>query len=148
LQALTTCRELENKQIESSQRIDELIKQLTEANDAKNRLTREHAEFLRRNTTLEYEFQQLSLHSKRCGQELDDARLQLENEILVRNTYENKARATQIDLDAVQAQLEEETEAKNELNKAYTRLQDDFKANVQKVEKECEIRIEGIEDSK
>lgn len=84
LQAQTTSKELENRQIESSQRIDDLIKQVNEANDTKNRLSREHAEYVRRNTTLEYELQQLSLHSKRCGQELDDARLQLENEILVR----------------------------------------------------------------
>ena len=148
MQALTSCKELENRQIESSQRIDDLIKQLNDAYDAKNRLARDHAEFVRRNSTLEYELQQLTLHSKRCGQELDDARLQLENEILVRTTFENKARSIQIDLDSARAQLEEETEAKNELNRQYNRLQDEFKDAKSKIEKECEARIEGIEETK
>lgn len=121
---------------------------MNEANDTKNRLAREHAEFVRRNSTLEYELQQVSLHSKRCGQELDDARLQLENEILVRTTFENKVRSLQIDLDSARAQLEEETESKNELNKQYLRLQDEFKSAKDKIEKECEVRIEGVEDSK
>jgi hypothetical protein len=148
LQAVATCKELENKQIEASQRIDELIRQLTEANETKNKLAREHAEFLRRNASLEFECQQLALANKRLNQELDDARLQLENEILVRNTFENKSRSIQIDLDSVTAQLEEETETKNELQKQCNRLHDEFKLNKEKIEKECEAKIEDIEDSK
>lgn len=145
---MANCKELENKQIESSQRIDELIRQLNEANEIKNKLAREHAEFLRRNAGLEFELQQISLANKRLSQELDDARLQLENEILVRTTFENKARGLQNDFESLSAKLEEETEAKLELHKQYTRLQDEFKLHKERIEKECEARIEEIEDSK
>ena len=47
-------------------------------------MTKEYAEFYRRHSSMEFEFQQLTLNYKRASQELDDARMQLENEILVR----------------------------------------------------------------
>jgi predicted nucleic acid-binding Zn-ribbon protein len=81
---LCTVRDLENKQIESTKRIDDLLKQLSEAHDLKNKMTKEYAEFYRRHSSLEFEFQQLTLNYKRASQELDDARMQLETEILVR----------------------------------------------------------------
>ena len=145
---MASCKDLENKQIESAQRIDDLLKQLSDVNDLKNRLSKEHSDLYRKNSTIEFEFQQLSINSKRINQELDDARMQLENEILVRNSLENKARNLQADLDHAQAQLEEETEARLELNKQLIRYQDEFKANKEKYEKECEAKIEDIEDSK
>ncbi|CAF0735017.1 unnamed protein product [Brachionus calyciflorus] len=147
-QALNSLKDLENKHIEATQRIDDLLKQLNEVNELKNKLAKEHSELYRRNSSIEFEFQQLSLNSKRLNQELDDARMQLENEILVRNTLENKSRNLQVDLDNAQAQLEEETESRIELNKQLIRSQDEFKANKEKIEKECQARIEDVEDSK
>lgn len=145
---MASCKDLENKQIESTQRIDDLLKQLCDVNDLKNRLSKEHSDLYRKNSTIEFELQQLTLNSKRTNQELDDARMQLENEILVRNTLENKNRNLQADLDNAQGQLEDETEARLELNKQFIRFQDEFKANKEKYEKECEAKIEDIEDSK
>lgn len=75
---------MENKQIESVQRIDELVRQLNEFNDLKAKLNKENSEYFRRNSSLEFEVQQLSLANKRLNQEHDDARLQLENEQMVR----------------------------------------------------------------
>lgn len=145
---MSSCKDLENRQIESSQRIDDLIRQLNEVNELKNKLAKEHSELYRRNSTIEFELQQLTLNNKRLNQELDDARMQLENEILVRNTLENKARGLQIDFENSQAQLEEESEARLELNKQLIRYQDEFKVNKEKYEKECLSKIEDIEDSK
>ncbi len=81
--AQATIRDLENKQVESVQRIEDLLKQLNEFNELKSKLTKENSEFLRRNASIEFEVQQLTLTNKRLNQEFDDARLQLENETLV-----------------------------------------------------------------
>jgi hypothetical protein len=69
--------------VESVQRIEDLLKQLNEFNELKSKLTKENSEFLRRNASIEFEVQQLTLTNKRLNQEFDDARLQLENETLV-----------------------------------------------------------------
>jgi SMC interacting uncharacterized protein involved in chromosome segregation len=145
---LASCKDLENRQIESSQRIDDLLKQLNDANELKNRLSKEHSDLYRKNSSIEFELQQLTLNNKRINQELDDARMQLENEILVRNTLENKNRNLQIDLDNAQAHLDEETETRIELNKQLIKYQDEFKANKDKIEKECQDKINEVEDSK
>ena len=81
--ALAQCRDLETKQIESTKRIEELIKQLNEMNEFKNKLNKEQTEFYRRNSIIEFELQQLGINYKRATQELDDVRMQLENETLV-----------------------------------------------------------------
>ena len=52
-------------------------------NEFKNKLTKEQTEFYRRNSIVEFELQQLSINYKRATQELDDVRMQLENESLV-----------------------------------------------------------------
>jgi hypothetical protein len=70
--------------VESVQRIEELLKQLNEYCELKNKLTKDNTEFFRRNASIEFEVQQLTLNNKRLNQEFDDARLQLENELLVR----------------------------------------------------------------
>ena len=82
-QAQTTCKELENKEIDYLQRIDEILKQLNDSNDAKNKAIKDNGDLQRRLEKLEFEVQQVNLNMKRNNQELDDARLQLENEVLV-----------------------------------------------------------------
>jgi chromosome segregation ATPase len=141
-------RELENKQIEASQRIDELLKQLTDANDAKNKMSKDHAEFTRRSTQIDFEINQLTTTNKRLGQEYEDMRMQLENEILVRNSNENKMRNLQLDIDLLNSQLEEESESKLTLNKQYVKLQEEFKTTRDRIEKETEARILEIEDTR
>ena len=80
---LSIYKELENKQVETTQRIDELLRQLSEANELKNKFASQSAEVSRKNAALEFEFQQMHVAVKRSGQELDDCRIQLENEIMV-----------------------------------------------------------------
>jgi len=53
-------------------------------NEFKNKLNKEQTEFYRRNSIVEFELQQLGINYKRATQELDDVRMQLENESLVR----------------------------------------------------------------
>lgn len=146
--AINTCRDLEAKQSESLKRIDELVKQLNEMNEFKNKLTKEQTEFYRRNSIVEFELQQLSINYKRATQELDDVRMQLENESLVRNTLEHKNKNIQIDLDAISTRLEEETELKNHLNIQLIKIQDEFKAQRLTLDHETKSRIDEIEDSK
>ena len=66
------------------QRIDEFLKQLNDSNDAKNKAIKENSELQRRLEKVEFEMQQVNLTMKRNNQELDDARLHLENKVLVR----------------------------------------------------------------
>ena len=146
--ALASCREYETKNAEQSQRIDELIKQLNETTELKNKLAKEHAEYYRRYTQVEFEYQQLTVTNKRLVQEVDDARMTLETEILVRNSLESKLRNLQLDLDAANGHLEEESESKLELQRQLNRLQEEFRVTREKIEKECEAKIEDIEDSK
>ena len=146
--ALASCREFENKHAEATQRIDELLRQLSEVTELKNKLAKEHADNYRRNAALEFEMQQLTVSNKRYSQECDDARMQLENEILVRNSLESKMRNLQLDLDASNGHLEEETEAKLELQKQLNKLQDEFRATRERLDKENEAKMEEVEDSK
>lgn len=97
---------------------------------------------------MEFEVQQLSLNNKRLTQEADDAKMQLENELLIKTTLENKFKNLQLDFDNVTAQYEEEQEAKLELHKQLIKLQDEYKQNKDRNDKETEVRIEEIEDSK
>jgi hypothetical protein len=53
-------------------------------NEFKNKLNKEQTEFYRRNSIVEFELQQLGINYKRATQELDDVRMQLENESLVK----------------------------------------------------------------
>ena len=97
---------------------------------------------------MEFEIQQLSVNNKRNTQELDDARIQLENELLLKSTLETKFRNTQLDLESTSAQLEEESEAKLLLQKQCNKLQDEIKLSRERAEKDCQVRIDEIEDSK
>jgi chromosome segregation ATPase len=65
------------------QRIDEVLKQLNDSNEAKNKAIKENSELQRKIEKIEFDMQQFSLTMKRNNQELDDARLHLENEVLV-----------------------------------------------------------------
>jgi chromosome segregation ATPase len=146
--AFSTIRDLETKHADAQQRIDDLLRQLNEYNDLKNKLSKEHSDLFRRNASIEFELQQSTLNNKRLNQELDDARLQLENEILVKTSLDNKSKLLQSDLDNVTAQYEEESEARSELQKQYIKLQDDYRLNKESYEKECKLRMEEVEDSK
>jgi hypothetical protein len=65
------------------QRIDEVLKQLNDSNEAKNKAIKENSELQRKIEKIEFDMQQFNLTMKRNNQELDDARLHLENEVLV-----------------------------------------------------------------
>lgn len=146
--ALTLCRDLETKQVESTKRIEELIKQLNEMNEFKNKINKEQTEFYRRNSIVEFELQQLNINYKRATQELDDVRMQLENETLIRNTLEHKNKNNQLDMEALSSRLEEETEAKAHLSTHLTKMQDEFKAHRIALDNDTKSRIDEIEDAK
>ncbi len=80
---MATIRDLETKQAESQQRSDELIKQLNELSDFKGKITKEHSDNYRRTANMELELQQYTINNKRLTQELDDLKMQLENELMV-----------------------------------------------------------------
>ena len=77
-------KELEGKLIEMSGKVDDAIRQLTDANTIKSRLAEENSAYSRRNETLEFELTSLQSVYKRAQNDLEEARLHLESEMAVR----------------------------------------------------------------
>ncbi len=117
-------------------------------NDLKTKISKENQEFSRRNANMEFELQQLMINNKRLSQEYENAKMQLESELMIKSSLEAKLKALQHDLDTTSAQLEEESELKLELKKNLAKSHEDFKIYKEKLDKECEARIEEVEDSK
>ncbi len=86
-QAVSMSKELEGKLIEMSGKIDDAIRQLTDANTAKSRLAEENLVFSRRLETLEFEFTSLQTTYRRAQGDLEEARLHLESEMAVRRYF-------------------------------------------------------------
>ena len=97
---------------------------------------------------MELELQQFTINNKRLTQENDDVKMQLENELLEKNTLENKLRNLQLDFDMTNTHLEEESEARLELQKQLNKIQEEFKLNKTSTEKECSLRVDEVEDAK
>ncbi len=83
-QAVSMNKELEGRVIEMSSKIDDAIRQLTEANTAKGRLAEENLSYARRFETLEFELTSLQTIHRRTQGDLEEARLHLESEMAVR----------------------------------------------------------------
>jgi len=84
-QAVAMNKEFEGKLIEMSGKVDDAIRQLTDANTAKTRLAEENLALSRRNETLEFELTSLQTIYRRTQGDLEEARLHLESEMAVRN---------------------------------------------------------------
>lgn len=83
-QAVSMTRELESKLIEMTNKVDDAVRQLTEANHAKTRLVEENLTFSRRIETLEFELSSIQSLYKRVVGDYEEARIQLESEMAVR----------------------------------------------------------------
>jgi len=68
-------------------KVDDAIRQLSDANSTKTRLTEENLILNRRVETLEFEFASLQTTYKRTQGDLDEARLHLESEMAVRRNF-------------------------------------------------------------
>lgn len=84
-QAVALNKEFEGRLIEMSGKIDDAIRQLTEANYAKTKLVEENLAYSRRNETLEFELTSLQTTHRRVQADYEEARLQLESEMAVRS---------------------------------------------------------------
>ena len=84
-QAVALNKEFEGRLIEMTGKVDDAIRQLTDANHAKGRLAEENLTFSRRIETLEFELISLTTTYKRAQGDLEEARLQLETEMAVRD---------------------------------------------------------------
>lgn len=89
-QAVAMNKDFESRLIEMSSKIDDAIRQLTEANTAKSRLAEENLVFSRRIETLEFELVSIQTAYKRAQADLEDARVQLESEMAVRVKKKSK----------------------------------------------------------
>lgn len=83
-QAVSLNKELESRLFEMSSKVDDAIRQLTDANNAKSRLAEENLAFGRRIESLEFEFTSLTTIYRRAQGDLEEARLHLESEMAVR----------------------------------------------------------------
>lgn len=83
-QAVALNKEFEGRLIEMSGKVDDAIRQLTDANYAKAKLAEENLSFSRRVETLEFELTSLQSIHRRVQGDLEEARLQLETEMAVR----------------------------------------------------------------
>jgi len=83
-QAVSANKDLEGRLIEMTGKVDDAIRQLTEANTAKARLAEENLTFGRRLEVLEFELASLQSTYRRTQGDLEDARIQLETEMAVR----------------------------------------------------------------
>ncbi len=87
-QAVSISKELEGKLIEMSGKVDDSIRQLSDATAAKSRLIEENLSFGRRIESLEFELTSTVSSYKRAQGDLEEARLHLESEMAVReNQY-------------------------------------------------------------
>lgn len=84
-QAVSVSKELEGKLIEMNGKVDDAIRQLTDANTAKVRLVEENLAFSRRIETLDFELTSIQTIYKRTQGDLEEARLHLESEMAVRD---------------------------------------------------------------
>ena len=82
-QAVALNKEFEGRLIEMSGKVDDAIRQLTDANYAKTKLVEENLAFCRRNETLEFELTSLQTTHRRVQTDYEEARLQLESEMAV-----------------------------------------------------------------
>lgn len=82
-QAVSVSKELEGKLIEMNSKVDDAIRQLTDANSAKSHLMEENLNISRRLETVEYELSSVQTAYKRAHGDLDEARLHLESEMAV-----------------------------------------------------------------
>ena len=86
-QAVALNKEFEGRLIEMTGKVDDAIRQLMDANTAKSRLVEENLAFSRRLETLEFEFTSLQTTYRRAQGDLEEARLQLETEMAVRESF-------------------------------------------------------------
>jgi hypothetical protein len=164
-QAVALNKEFEGRLIEMSGKVDDAIRQLTDANHAKGRLAEENLTFSRRIETLEFELISLQTTYKRTQGDLEEARLQLETEMAVRNdflllmmidlfcfqtnrTLQSTVKTFQMDLESTKLQLEDEIEAKTELQKLLIKIQEETRHLRDRLEKEIEAKNEEIEDQR
>jgi len=84
-QAVSINKELEGRLIEMSGKVDDAIRQLTDANSTKARLVEENSTLTRRIETIEYELTSLQTTYRRAQGDLEEARLHLESEMAVRD---------------------------------------------------------------
>lgn len=82
-QALSMSKEFESKLFEMNGKVDDAIRQLTDANSAKARLVEENLTFSRRIETYEFELTSIQTLYKRAQGDLEEARLHLESEMAV-----------------------------------------------------------------
>lgn len=83
-QAVTLNKEYEGRLFEMGGKVDDAIRQLTDANAAKSRLIEENLTLNRRNETLEFDLVSLQNIHKRTQADLEETRLHLESEMAVR----------------------------------------------------------------
>lgn len=86
-QAVSAAKELEGKLIEMAGKVDDAIRQLTDANTVKARLVEENLSYSRRIETLDYELTSLQTVYKRTQSDLEETRLHLESEMAVRAKF-------------------------------------------------------------
>lgn len=83
-QAVSANKELEARLIEMTNKVDDAIRQLTDANTVKARLAEENLTFSRRLETVEFELTTLQTTYRRAQGDLEEARIHLESEMAVR----------------------------------------------------------------
>ena len=88
-QAVSVSKELEGKLIEMNGKVDDAIRQLSDANSAKARLSEENLSLTRRVETLDFELTSIQTAYKRAYGDLEEARLHLESEMAVRENKKN-----------------------------------------------------------
>ncbi len=141
-------KDYENKTNELQHRIDEFNRQILDLNDTKSKLTAQNNELNRRTMSLENDLQQAQLNVKKLNQELEDARMQADNEAMMKTSADNKLRSLQGEFDTLKGQLDEETEHKLDLQRQMLRNQEEYRLDREKHEKENSFKIEEFEDAK
>jgi chromosome segregation ATPase len=82
-QAVSISKELEGKLIEMNGKVDDAIRQLSDANSTKARLTEENLTLTRRVEIVEFELTSIQSIHRRTQGDLEEARLHLESEMAV-----------------------------------------------------------------
>ncbi|CAF4421797.1 unnamed protein product, partial [Adineta steineri] len=134
--------------IEMNGKVDDAIRQLTEATSAKAHLVEENLTFSRRLESFEYELTSLQTAYKRATGDLEEARLHLESEMATNRTLQSTVKTFQMDLESTRLQLDDEIDAKVELQKLLIKIQEEARIQRDRLERDIEGKNEEIEDQR
>ncbi|XP_057703268.1 myosin, heavy chain 7B, cardiac muscle, beta a isoform X2 [Corythoichthys intestinalis] len=148
LTAEKTCRLYEDQLNEAKAKAEELQRQLNESTNHKARAQAESAELGRKLEERESTVSQLQRTKTSFGQNIEDLKKQLEEEVKAKNALAHALQASRHDCDLLREQYDEDQEAKAEMQRALSKANAEVAQWRTKYETDAIQRTEELEEAK